>query len=61
MVVKLAGVVFLMGWHHYLALARKAFAQGRNTRSNKFWRMTNELPFLAAIAMVLAVTTEFGR
>jgi putative membrane protein len=61
MIVKLAGVVFLTGWHHYLALARKAFAQGRNRRSDRFWRMTNELPFLAAIAMVLAVTTEFGR
>jgi putative membrane protein len=61
MIVKLAGVVFLTGWHHYLALARKAFAEERNRRSNKFWRMTNELPFLAAIAMVLAVTTEFGR
>jgi putative membrane protein len=60
MVVKLAGVVFLTGWHHYLGRARKAFAAGRNARSNKFWRATNELPFLAAIAMVLAVTTEFG-
>jgi putative membrane protein len=61
MSVKLAGVVFMTGWHHYLAVARKAFAEGRNRRSNKFWRMTNELPFLAAIVMVLAVTTEFGK
>ena len=61
MLAKLAGVVFLTGWHHYLGLARKAFAGGRNQRSAKFWRMTNELPFLAAIVMVLAVTTEFGR
>lgn len=61
MVVKLTGVLFLTGWHHYLATARKAFAAGANRRSNRFWRMTNELPFLAAIAMVLAVTTEFGK
>ncbi len=61
MVVKLSGVVFLTGWHHYLGLARRAFAEGRNRRSNRFWRMANELPFLAAIAMVLAVTTEFGK
>lgn len=61
MIVKLAGVIFLIGWHHYLAVARKRFAQGRNRRSEKFWRATNELPFLAAIAMVVAVTTEFGR
>jgi putative membrane protein len=57
---KLAGVLFLSGWHGYLAASRKRFAAGRNTRSRKFWRMTNELPFLAAIVMVLAVTTEFG-
>ena len=58
---KLAGVLFLTGWHHYLAVARKKFAAGANTRSEKFWRATNELPFLAAIVMVIAVTTEFGR
>jgi protoporphyrinogen IX oxidase len=61
MLVKLAGVLFLSGWHHYLAVSRKAFAAGRNRHSDRFWRATNELPFLAAIAMVLAVTTEFGR
>lgn len=60
MVAKLAGVLFLTGWHHYLAKARKAFAAGHNSRSNRFWRATNELPFLAAIVMVLAVTLEFG-
>jgi len=60
MLVKLSGVVFLTFWHHYLGRARKAFAEGRNQRTSRFWRMTNELPFLAAIVMVLAVTTEFG-
>ena len=60
LVAKLAGVVVLTGWHHYLGKARKAFAAGRNTRSERFWRMSNELPFLAAIVMVLAVTLEFG-
>lgn len=57
--VKLAGVLFLTSWHGFLASARKRFAAGTNTRSEKFWRMTNELPFLAAVIMVLAVTTEF--
>ena len=61
MLTKLAGVVFLLWWHHFLGQARKAFAEHANRRSEKFWRMTNELPFLAAIVMVLAVTTEFGR
>jgi putative membrane protein len=57
--VKLGGVLFLTCWHGFLAGARKRFANGTNTRSARFWRMTNELPFLAAIVMVLAVTTEF--
>lgn len=60
-VTKLAGVLFLTWWHHYLAVARKRFAQGANVKSERFWRMTNELPFLAAVVMVIAVTTEFGR
>ncbi len=59
MLVKLAGVLFLTGWHHYLSVARRRFAEGRNMRSERWWRMANELPFLAAIVMVLAVTTEF--
>lgn len=60
-VTKLAGVVFLLGWHGFLASARRAFVEGRNQRSGKFWRMTNELPFIAAIVMVLSVTLEFGN
>jgi putative membrane protein len=60
MIVKLAGVVLLTSWHMFLAAARKRFERGERPRTEKFWRMTNELPFLAAIVMVLAVTTEFG-
>ena len=59
MIAKLSGVVFLTWWHHFLGRARKTFGNHANTRSEKFWRMANELPFLAAIVMVLAVTTEF--
>ena len=60
MIAKLAGVVFLTGWQGYLGAAQKRFAAGQNQRSEKFWRATNELPFIAAIVMVLAVTLEFG-
>jgi len=59
MLTKLGGVVFITGWHQFLGSARKAFVAGRNLRTRRFWLMTNELPFLAAIAMVIAVTTEF--
>ena len=60
MIVKLSGVAFLIGWHHFLGVSRKRFAAGTNTRPARFWKMTNELPFIAAIIMVIAVTTEFG-
>ena len=60
MITKLCGVVFLLSWHHVLARARKALAAGRRDRTERFWRMTNELPFLAAIIIVLSVTTKFG-
>lgn len=58
--VKLAGALLVSAWTGYLAAARKRFAAGANTRSERFWRISNELPFLAAIVMILAVTTEFG-
>ena len=57
---KMVGVVVLFGWHGFLAGARRAFAENRNHRSERFWRMTNELPFLVAVVVVLAVTTKFG-
>jgi putative membrane protein len=60
MLTKLVGVVFQTSWHSFLGQSAKAFARGRNTHTERFWRMVNELPFLAAIVMVLAVTTEFG-
>jgi protoporphyrinogen IX oxidase len=60
MLTKIAGVVFLASWHGFLAGARRAFAENRNQRSERFWRVTNELPFLAAVVIVLAVTTKFG-
>jgi putative membrane protein len=59
MITKIVGIVFLTWWHHFLGRGRKRFAAGTNTRSEKFWRAVNELPFLAAIVMVIAVTTEF--
>ena len=60
MSVKLAGVVLMFGYQGFLGRSRRAFAAGRNRRSERFWRMANEVPFLLAIAMVLAVTTKFG-
>lgn len=60
MMTKLTGVAFLVGWHLYLTRSRVRIAAGGRERSERFWRMTNELPFLAAAVIVLSVTTKFG-
>ena len=55
-----AGVAFLVSWHGFLANARRKIAAGERPKTAKFWRATNELPFLAAILIILSVTTKFG-
>jgi putative membrane protein len=60
MLTKLTGVAFLIWWHHFLVVERKKIASGRQERSERFWRRVNELPFIAAIVIVLSVTTKFG-
>ena len=59
MATKLIGVVLLSGWHGYLAGQFKRIQAGTSTRTGRFWRMTNEIPFLLAIVMVLSVTTQW--
>ncbi|CAL1690195.1 hypothetical protein MMB232_00316 [Brevundimonas subvibrioides] len=59
MVAKLIGVALLLGWHFYLVAERKKILAGTSVRTSKFWRMTNEVPFVLAIVMVLSVTTEW--
>jgi len=60
MVTKLVGVFLLAGWHGFLAGERKKIAAGTSTRSVRFWRMSNEIPFVLAIVMVLSVTLEWS-
>jgi len=60
MAAKLGGVFALGAWHGFLAGERKKIAAGTSTRSGRFWRMTNEIPFLIAIVMVLSVTLEWS-
>ena len=59
MMTKLAGVILLSGWHGFLAGQRRKIAAGTSKYSGRFWRMTNEVPFVLAIIMVLSVTTEW--
>ena len=59
MVTKLAGVIALSGWHGFLSKELRLIQAGTSTRTGKFWRMTNEIPFVIAIVAVLSVTTEW--
>lgn len=59
MIAKLIGVLLLSGWHGYLSAEKKRIAAGASVRTGKFWRLTNEVPFVLAIIMVLSVTTEW--
>lgn len=59
MIAKLAGVVALSAWHGFLAGEREKILAGTSVRTGRFWRMTNEIPFLIAIVMVLSVTIEW--
>lgn len=59
MIAKLAGVLALSAWHGFLAGERKRILAGTSVRTGRFWRMTNEIPFLIAIVMVLSVTIEW--
>jgi putative membrane protein len=55
---KLALVVALTAYHATLVRWRKAFLEDRNVHSTSFFRMMNELPTLALIAIVLLVVVK---
>ena len=55
MMVKLAGVVLLTVAHGRMARWRKEFADDRNTRSQKYYRIANEVPTVLMIVIVIMV------
>jgi putative membrane protein len=58
--VKLLCLVGLFGFHGFLAVCRKKFVNGANSRSNKFYRLINEIPtILMIIIVILAVVKPF--
>ena len=52
---KLAFVLALSGLHGFMAATVRRFAEDRNTRPARFYRVLNEGPTLAMIAIVLLV------
>jgi protoporphyrinogen IX oxidase len=57
---KMALVLVLTAFHGYLARGVRRFAEDRNTKSARHWRMANEIPALLMIGIVvLAVVKPF--
>ena len=53
--IKITLVLLLVGYHHFLSRCRKNFALGKNKYSAKFYRIINEIPTVAMIAIVTLV------
>ncbi len=54
--VKFPAVLAIAAMHGLFANAQKKFARGERPRSEKFWRIANEVPFLLLmVAIVMAV------
>jgi protoporphyrinogen IX oxidase len=55
---KLLAVLALSALHGYYAGAVRAFAEDRNTRSARHWRIMNEVPTVLMIAIVVLVIVK---
>jgi putative membrane protein len=56
--LKLAGVIVLLGYHHYCGRLIGAFADDRNPHSERFYRFFNELPALLLIVILILVVVK---
>jgi protoporphyrinogen IX oxidase len=56
--LKLAAVVGMTGVHFFLARCKDGFAEDRNTRSERFYRIINEVPTLLMILIVILVIVK---
>ncbi len=55
---KLFFVVLLSAYHGFAARWVRDFANDRNTRSTRFYRMVNEIPALFMVAIVILVVVK---
>jgi len=55
---KLALVLGLSGVHGYLSAAVRRFAEDRNEKPARHWRIVNEIPTLLMIAIVILVVVK---
>jgi putative membrane protein len=57
---KVAIVVLLLAYHFYLGHLVRVFAAEANQRPERFYRILNELPTLALVAIILLVELKPG-
>ncbi|MBY0422501.1 MAG: CopD family protein [Parvularculaceae bacterium] len=58
MLVKLAMVAGISAVHGYYVSAFKRFERGERPHTEKFWRIMNEVPFLAMIVAIVMVIVK---
>ena len=56
--LKAVMVIALSGIHGYFGSLLRAFQQDRNAKTHKFFRAINEIPFVIAIVIVIAVIVK---
>jgi len=56
--VKLLGVLLLTAFHMWCAARRRDFAEGRNTRTGRTFRIANEAPTLLLLLIVVMVIVK---
>jgi protoporphyrinogen IX oxidase len=56
--LKAVAVLALSGIHGWYSKLRKAFERDENTHPSRFFRMINEIPFVLAIIIVIAVVVK---
>ena len=56
--VKLLAVLALSGVHGFYSASVRAFAEDRNTRSTRFWRIMNEAPAVLMTVIVIMVIVK---
>ncbi|MEJ0027778.1 MAG: protoporphyrinogen oxidase HemJ [Rhizomicrobium sp.] len=56
--IKFVLVLIMTGLHGFFAASVKTFARDANTRSSRFWRIVNEVPFVLVILIVTLVVVK---
>jgi putative membrane protein len=58
LLAKLALVILVIGYHHACGSLLKKFENGRNTRSDTWYRWFNEVPVILLLAIVALVVVK---